>query len=343
MICMNTRTLTARKTGAQRYASELLGRLTGRVEPIAPSRPRQGLGGHLWEQWILPRRLGDDLLFSPSNTGPAGVEKQVVSVLDLSPVDCPTCMGRAFGWWYRRLWRRLLPRVRRIIAISRFTRDRIVDHYGIDPRKIAVTHLAAGEEFRPAGPDSIDAARAAAGIPPGPYVLAVGTIQRRKNLSRLLEAWPIVSQRVGDVRLVVVGAVGTGAIYGATDLDRIPDGVHLVGRQGDAHLPGLYSGAELLVYPSLYEGFGLPPLEAMACGTPVVVSDAPALVEVVGKAGRIVDGRHADAIAEGIVASLERTDRRQMRSAAIARAEQFSWDRTAEQTAAVLAEAEAQG
>ncbi len=343
MIRMNTRTLTARKTGAQRYASELLSRLAGRVEPIAPWQPRQGLGGHLWEQWILPRRLGGDLLFSPSNTGPAGVDKQVVSVLDLSPVDCPECMGRAFGWWYRTLWKRLLGRVRRIIAISRFTRDRIVDHYGIDPAKIAVTHLAAGEEFRPAEAGRIDAARAAAEIPAGPYVLTVGTIQPRKNLKRLLEAWPIVSRRVGDMRLVVVGAVGEEAIYGAAGLDRIPDRVHLAGRQDDVHLPGLYSGADLLVYPSLYEGFGLPPLEAMSCGTPVVVSDAPALAEVVGSAGRIVEGRDVESIAEGIVASLERTDREQMRSEALARAQQFSWDRTAEETWAVLAEAEADG
>ena len=341
MVVMNVRTLSAPMTGAQRYAAELARRLADRLQLVEPARPLRGLAGHGWEQWVLPRRARGRLLFSPANTGPARLERQVVAVLDLSPVDLPECMGRAFGAWYRRLWRRLLPRVRKIITISQFTRSRLIDHYRLPGDRIAVTPLAADSRFRPAGGEAIAAARAACGIGDGPYLLCVGTVEPRKNLARLLEAWPAVRAARPDLRLVVAGATGAPQVFGRRD--SMPAGPDIVfaGRVGDDHLPGLYSGAELTVYPSLYEGFGLPPLESMACGTPVVVSSAAALVEVAGGVGTVVDPLDVEAIAGGIVEALAADDRPARAQACLRRAAQYSWDRTAEMTWQVLQEADA--
>jgi glycosyltransferase involved in cell wall biosynthesis len=340
MICMNTRCLAAPMTGTQRYTSVLLGRLEDHVRSVAPPGAGRGLRGHFWEQSLLPRRIGKgDLLFSPSNTGPARMENQVVTVHDLCPVDHPECMGRWFGLWYRKLWKRLLPRVRRVLTVSRFTRQRILDVYGLEEDQVVVAPLAAGTEFCPADPKETAAAREAAGLPQGPYVLTVGTIEPRKNLTNLLLAWKQVRQRHPEMHLVVVGAVGAQSVFGQAARQEIPAGVILAGRQNDAHLPGLYSGAAVMVYPSLYEGFGLPVLEAMACGTPVVASDAPAVREVAGQAARIVEARRPEAIAEGLLDTLENAHRQDLSLRSLARAAEFSWDRTARRTMEVLQEA----
>ncbi len=336
MITLNTRILSAPMTGTQRYTRELLRRLGDVLEPIGPERHSRGLKGHLWEQFRLPGLCNGNLLWSPANTGPAGYARQVVTVHDLTPVDHPECMGKLFGLWYRRLWKKLLPRVERILTVSRFTRQRILDVYGLDEDRVVVTPLAAAEQFRPAGDEQIAQARRAAGIGPEPYILTVGTIEPRKNLPRLLEAWKQVYPKHRGLRLVIVGAAGSESVFGPTAKAAPAAGLHLAGRVEDAHLPGLYSGAELMVYPSLYEGFGLPPLEAMACGTPVVVSNAPALVEVVGQAGKIVQARDPDAIAEGILEVLEAPDRQVLARKSLDRAACFSWDATAQASLGVL-------
>jgi glycosyltransferase involved in cell wall biosynthesis len=323
-------------TGTQRYTRELLRRLGDVLEPIGPEGRSRGLKGHLWEQLRLPGLCRPNLLWSPANTGPACYDRQVVTVHDLTPVDHPECMGRLFGLWYRRLWKKLLPRVRRILTVSRFTRQRILDVYGLDEDRVVVTPLAAAQSFRPAGDEQIAQARRAAGIGPEPYILTVGTIEPRKNLPRLLEAWKQVYPKHRGLRLVVVGAAGSEGVFGRSAQPSPPAGVLLAGRVEEAHLPGLYSGAELMVYPSLYEGFGLPPLEAMACGTPVVVSNAPALVEVVGQVGRIVQARDAGAIAEGILEVLEASDRQTLARKSLDRAACFSWDAAARATLDVL-------
>ncbi|MBC7323609.1 MAG: glycosyltransferase family 4 protein, partial [Acetomicrobium sp.] len=167
------------------------------------------------------------------------------------------------------------------------------------------------------------------------------TIEPRKNLQRLLEAWSVVCSNLPqDVWLVVAGAKGKDIIFKNTSLKKLPPRVYMPGHVPDEHLPALYSGAIALVYVSLYEGFGLPPLEAMACGTPVLISNVTSLPEVVGDAALMVDPYDVDAIAEGIKRLVEDDNlRKELSQKGLARAKLFSWDRTAEVTWSVLKEA----
>ena len=228
-----------------------------------------------------------------------------------------------------------------IIAVSQATRRDLVQAYGLDPAKITVVHEAAAPHFVPASPARVAQVRARYGLPED-YLLHVGTIEPRKNLSRLLEAIHALRQAGQDVRLVVVG--GQGWLY-ADFFRRLEElglgqAVQLPGYLPDADLPAVYSGARLVVVPSLYEGFGLPVLEAMACGAPVVCSRASSLPEVGGDAARYFNPDDVPAMADAILAVWRDAELREtLRRQGLARAAHFSWARAAEETLAVYAQA----
>lgn len=224
-----------------------------------------------------------------------------------------------------------------IIAVSEATKRDLVRIYGLDPAKITVVHEAAGRQFLPASPSHIARVRARYGLPDR-YLLHVGTIEPRKNLKRLLEAVYQLRQAGEGVRLVVVGS--TGWLY--QDFFRrleeleLADAVDLPGYVPDADLPAVYSGARLVVVPSLYEGFGLPVLEAMACGVPVVCSRTSSLPELGGEAARYFDPTDVAAISDAVLTVWrDETLRATMRQAGLARAAQYSWAHAADETLAV--------
>jgi alpha-1,3-rhamnosyl/mannosyltransferase len=200
---------------------------------------------------------------------------------------------------------------RRLIAVSEFTRGEIVELLGVPGDRIRVIPNAVGEPFVPHGPAA-----------DGEYVLAVGTLEPRKNLAAAQQA----ARRLA-VPLKVVGARGWGGVQ--------VDG--WLGRVSDEELAALYRGARCLVYPSLYEGFGIPVLEAMACGTPVVTSAGGATEEVAGGAAVLVDPRDPAAIAAGIEEAFAR--RAELGTRGLERAAQFTWERVAADTRAVYEEA----
>jgi glycosyltransferase involved in cell wall biosynthesis len=174
--------------------------------------------------------------------------------------------------------------------------------------------------------------RAATGIDT-PYLLAVGTLEPRKNLLTLLHAYAALPPSVPP--LVLTGSPGWGNQTLATTLATLNLGerVRFTGYVADEVLPALYSAAELFLYPSLYEGFGLPVLEAMACGAPVITSSTSSLPEVAGAAAVLIDPQRADHLAEAIQTLLETPDQRaRLREAGLARAQTFSWDRCAQDT-----------
>ncbi len=195
-------------------------------------------------------------------------------------------------------------------------------------------------QFSPRAPEEIQAARRSLGINAPAYILYVGSLEPRKNLRRLLQAWARVQPSLGaEVELVVAGAKGSSRVFECARLDPLPPGVQFTGYVSDEQLPCLYSGALALVYPSLYEGFGLPPLEAMACGTPVVTSNGTSLPEVAADVAVLVDPEDIDSIAEGIrrvVASSALRDH--MRQLGLERASRTTWDYTAQRTLQVLVE-----
>lgn len=332
-IAVNTRVLGHPLTGVQRYTHEILRHFPADIGLVGPAHWFSGPRGHAWEQLALPAKLGDRLLWSPSNTGPLAVKRQVVTCHDIASFDDSGSVRRSFASWYRFLLPRLYPRARAIIAISEFTRQRLVERLRVDPALVHVVPNGVGEAFRPQSEERQAAARAAYDLPER-FVLSLGSLQPRKNLGRLLEAWrrlPAEARR--DCPLVIAGAAGVEQVFKGLALVELPPDVHFLGRIPDDRLPALISAATVFVYPSYYEGFGLPPLEAMACGTPVITADRTSLPEVVGHAGLMVDPFDVDALA-GAVESLIRDEDlgRRLASAGIDRAATFTWARTARMT-----------
>ncbi len=325
--------------GVQRYVQEVLRHLPGCVEVVAPGLAQRDFLGHAWEQVILPAQLRGRLLWSPSNTGPLAVARQVVTIHDMVPLDHPEWLSRRFAAWYRWLLPRLARRARRVIAVSGFTRERILAHCSVAPEKVVTIPHGVDARFCPRPQGEVAAMRRRLDLH-GPYLLSVGGIGPRKNLAGLLAAWARVQGALdAEVVLAVAGADAPTRIFGerggasAGGIAR----TRFLGQVEDCVLPALYSGALALVYPSLYEGFGWPPLEAMACGVPVVAGRGTGLEESVGGAALLVDPSDGGALADGIVAAAgDRALRADLRRRGLARAAQFSWERAAARTWEVL-------
>ena len=338
MIVANARTTRARTTGVQRYALELLRRFGTRAERIEPPIRLHGILGHAWEQIMLPTRLKGRLLWSPANSGPLSVEKQVVTLHDLSPLDCPEHLNPRFVAWYRWLIPRLVRGVRRVIADSVFTQERLVALTDVKPEKVVVVPLGVDGRFCRRSESEIAEVRSALGVPTRAYLLALGSLEPRKNLARLLSAWAEAQRRLPqEIGLVVAGGRGSRRIFQRVGLETLGARVHLTGYVREELVPALYSGALAFIFLSEYEGFGLPPLEAMACGVPVICSNRASLPEVVGDAALLVDPTDLDAIRAALHTLVEDTALRETLCAkSLARARGFSWDHTADRTWRVL-------
>jgi glycosyltransferase involved in cell wall biosynthesis len=296
----------------------------------AGGRPRNALERRWW-LWGAQRamgRLGCDLFHGTNFEVPyLPLRPSVVTVLDLSP-------------WMNPEWHHAADRVRRrtppllgmgiatmIITPTRAVRAQVVESFGVAPARVVAVPLGASDVFRP-----VEARAPAASPAAAPYFLYVGTLEPRKNLDGLIEAWREVRGRHG-VDLVLAGRR-------RADFSELPPepGLRVTGEVSDTDLAQLYSGALALVYPSHYEGFGLPVLEAMQCGACVLISKDAALCEVAGEAGVNLDGAQAWAEAMCAVASNPEW-RHERRAKSLARARGFSWTRTAQLTYDVYEEA----
>ncbi len=313
-VALDTTALRLTRAGTARYITALLDRLD--VEPVAFGDERRSavLARELW--WY-PFRLSAfaraDVLHCPTYYGPIRPRTPtVVTVHDLAVFRFPG----AFGAWTRRYAPRAVPHVvraaARVIAVSQFTADELERVLHVARERIRVIPNGVDHTvFTPEGQRA-----------DGAYALAVGTLEPRKNLARTIRA----AAHAG-VELRIVGAPGWGGVE--------PAGEHVqwLGRVGDDELAALYRGAQCVVYPSLYEGFGIPVLEALACGAPVVTSRGGACEEVAGGAAVLVDPLDVDSIAAGIAQAVAGE-----RGAGVARARAFTWDATAAQTRAVYEE-----
>lgn len=308
------------EAGTARYLRKLLDELDGvdvrRYSFPGASRPAKVARDVMWYFGALPLRAARDrvdVLHCPGHRGPLRSRVPVVvTIHDLGVFRHPDTFNR----WTRSYSRAFLPRLARgasrVIAVSEFTKAEAVELLGVEASRVRVIPHGVASPFELYGP--------AAG---GDYALAVGTLEPRKNLARAV----LAAERAG-VELRVVGPPG----WGGVDVDS-------VGFVDDEELARLYRGAQCLVYPSLYEGFGLPVLEAMACGTPVVTTAAGATAEVAGSAAVLVDPLDVDAIAAGIREAIER--REELRAAGLERAARFTWENAARKTLDVYREAAA--
>jgi len=291
----------------------------------------------LWEQVLQPwtvRQAKIDLLYSPAYVGPlASACPFVVTVHDLSFLHYPQSF-RALNRSYLRLFAQLsVRRARRIIAVSESTKRDLVHWYSLPPDKVDVVYNGVDSGFRPLPSEQVAAFRREAGLPDR-FILFVGTLEPRKNVVGLLEAYARLPK--DRPPLMLVGGKGWlyDEIFARVEALGLSGEVRFVGYVAAEALPLWYNAAELFVYPSLYEGFGLPALEAMACGTPVVTSTASSLPEVVGDAGWLVDPTDTDGLAAAMAQVLgSREWREQMRVEGLIQAETFSWEKTALTTA----------
>jgi glycosyltransferase involved in cell wall biosynthesis len=354
-VFVNGRFLSQPVTGVQRFSAEIVGAidalmaqgewaetslLTPHLNGLRPSEPagisgrlrERSVGqrhGHLWEQLDLPRAARGGILVSLGNTAPllAG-RAQVVVIHDAGVFDTPYSYSWKFRLWYKGLQRALAKAGAQIATVSEFSRQRIAACLGIDPARISVIYEGADHILRtPADPQTLVRHNLRA----GQYALVVGSRVAHKNLAALAEVAQTLQRR--GLALAVAGG-GNKDVFQATG-----DGLaaQRLGRTTDAELRALYQDAACLLFPSRYEGFGLPPVEAMACGCPVIASRSGAVEEVCGDAALYFDTETPQSITRAVERLLEEPGlAADLRARGLQRAGALSWVSSARRLAGVV-------
>lgn len=297
----------------------------------------------LWEQIAQPWgawREKLDLLHAPVYVGPVAAPcPLVVTVHDLSFFRYPELFRPLNRVYLQRFTRRSVEQAVAVTADSESTRSDLVEVLGISKHKVTVVHPGVSQNMQPVSSEQVEAFRRGHGLPER-MILFLGTLEPRKNVLGLLEAYAIMRTQPDFAhRLVVAGGKGWPKVRRSHYYEEIYAQVERLGLRDEVIFPGYvpqtelalwYSAANLFVYPSLYEGFGLPPLEAMACGTPVVVSNASSLPEVVGNAGLAVDPHDPGELATAMLRVLRDRDLYHgLRESGLARARQYTSEATA--------------
>jgi glycosyltransferase involved in cell wall biosynthesis len=341
-MLINARFLTKRITGLERYAigvSLRLKTMSPESEFIAPrdilhkeharTLAVKTVGysaGHVWEQTELPVYLAANkapLLLGLTNTGPLTYPNQVVVIHDLAFLREPGWFSKKAALSFKYLVSGVAKIARHIITNSEFTKKEVIDLLGISPDKISVAYPAVPENIRRLTATQHENKY-------GDYILTLSSLDPRKNLKSLIRAYRQLGLR--DVKLVVAGGENQD-VFGkhAFELRAITKedtNILFTGYLSDDQIVGLYQNARLFVYPSLYEGFGFPPLEAMACGCPVVASNSSSLPEALGSAASYADTKNIDELA-GTISKVLNEPRIAHAEARTEQVQKFSWEKTA--------------
>jgi glycosyltransferase involved in cell wall biosynthesis len=293
----------------------------------------------VWPNLVLPRRAARDKFDVVHATTHYGTfmpckYRNIITVTDVSPIIYPETHGRMQVAYHRHILPLVLKRADAILTISASSKRDIVSCYRIKEDKVHVIHLGVARRFIPDVSGESDFTRTL----PERYILNIGTLEARKNLPRLIEAFAIARNKGLDRKLLIGGARGWRLSNLAALVEKyaLDEDVLFLGFVEDEDLPLLYGRADYFVYPSLYEGFGMPILEAMACGTPVITSNCSSMPEVAGDAALLVDPQDVHALASKMLELAADQDlRASLRARGIGRAGQFSWENTARKTMAV--------
>jgi glycosyltransferase involved in cell wall biosynthesis len=317
-------------------------RLTDRVWPpnfqtrSAPLSDR--ILAILWHRLQLPLWVelatgSVDIFHSPDFVlPPVRRAKTLVTVHDLSFIRYPMCTDANLGVYLNKVVPHSVQRADLVLADSQNTKDDLAELLGTEAEKIEVVYPGVEERFRPINDQVLlEKVRRRYNFPPR-FILGLGTLQPRKNFTGLIRAYSLLITRYSSLHLVIAGGKGWlyEDIFATVERLGLEEKIVFPGFVADEDLPALYNLADLFVFPSLYEGFGLPPLEAMACGTPVITSDASSLPEVVGEAGLMVEATDVESLAEAMQRVLEDNA---LQDGMIAKgqeqARQFTWQKAA--------------
>ena len=342
MLYINGRFLTQPMTGVERYAYNICKALAALHQPFTIVCPKAhihpdynvndlnivhfGIGNsHFWEQCVLPFFFigkKDYIVLSFTGLGSILIRHKVMTIHDLSFLKNPSWYSRAYYWYYRFMTPLAVKTSQQILTVSEFSKSEILRFYPfLKAEKISVVYNAIDRQlFKPQTSDISSQTS-------DPFVLCVSSIDPRKNFARLIEA----CQGLTNAKLYIVGKYNR-VFSQETNLDTTSDHIQFLGRVSDEELVRLYNQAACFVFPSLYEGFGLPPLEAMACGCPVLVSDIPVEREVCGDAAQYFNPLEPNNILHTITQYLNDADviREKMRQKGFENITRFSWEKSAE-------------
>jgi glycosyltransferase involved in cell wall biosynthesis len=340
-IYVNCRFLTQKVTGAQRFAIEIsrqLKKLNPNINFISPKNivnknVAQELNvkilgkntGYIWEQVDLPLYLktkGNPLLINLVNVAPLIYKNQVVTIHDISWKHFPDSVSRQFYAVYSFLIPRIAKNSRHIFTVSEFSKKDISSQLGIPEEKFTVIYNSVSKHFRRLFTKKEK------------LILSVATLQPYKNLESLIKAFISLKNkgRLREYKLYLVGGINR-KVFSNSNISRLVEGrgdIHFTGYVSDDELVKLYNTAEAFVLPSKFEGFGIPPLEAMACGTPVIVSNAGSLPEVCGDAAYYVNPYSTEDIAKGIERVInDKKLQMELIEKGLKRVKLFSWEKSA--------------
>ena len=341
-VFINGRFLTQEVTGIQRYSYELcmaLIRVGVEIIILAPKKIRKEYSpecriiqfgifkGILWEQVDLPFFLlkhKNPLLINFGSPGPVFYKNRIVTVHDLAIYVNPAWFSQSYSFYYRLVMPVYTRRSKKVITVSEFSKKEIMKMTGIPDDKITVIHSAVS--------DTISEHPSRPTIKSDPYILILASLDPRKNMARLVEAYKLAGIEK-DIKLVLAGK--SDPVFNM----KLSKDIRLrsIGYIPDEALASLYQNAALFIYPSLYEGFGLPPLEAMALGCPVILSDIPVFREIYGDAAHFVDPYDTGSIRDGILRVLkDELYRDQLIRRGKEKAHEYSFSRSAEKLAEII-------
>jgi glycosyltransferase involved in cell wall biosynthesis len=342
MLNVNGRFMTRRATGVDRFAVELLrawtqpGSGARHVRAFTPTKAALvvrdlpvdvvaagRLGGHSWEQFELPNLCGGGCLVSLCGTGPAIYKRQLAVLHDANVMANPWVFSFAFRNWYRMLFKSLMRRAAVVATVSRFSASELTKYFGVRAAGLEVIYESGEHVLRtPASPGIIGRL----GLTNCRFVLAVGSRSPNKNFAGVVQA----AAKLADLGIKVVFAGGSNSrVFAGNELTG--ENLVLAGYVSDEELRALYERADCFLYPSFYEGFGLPPLEAMHCGCPVIVSNGSSLPEICGEAAVYCEpGDPADIAKQVRRVLTSESLRRELKEAGLARAATFTWQRSAD-------------
>lgn len=344
MFVVNGRYLTQKATGVHRYAFEICNKLHEMGVDFHVAVPKEihpdykfsfkvvkcgSFNTHLWEQISLPRYLkhiGSPLLISFTGCGPLNYSNQIMTIHDVSHERYPEWFSKNYYRFYHYMMPRIGKKAHAVLTVSEFSKKEIVDTLGINAEKIHVVHSNVPFHNKPSKEEILSFTR---NPEAERYILAVSSMDPRKNFIRLVEAFDKIKDK--SVKLYIIGM--SFKAFNTPDLQKlIGENVHLPGYISDEKLQTMYQNALLSVYPSLYEGFGLPPLESMTYGCPVINSDIPALREVSQDAALYVDPYNVDDITQKIEQLLvDEPLRKELQEKGLLQIKKYSWDKSAKQ------------